>query len=399
MTGGGNSSSGQTINSTATFGFHYATDAPIGNEYAIFSANYAVHEAEWEDPDDPGQGVAIQIYHHPEHTAHLDRMIRSIRAPLDYYTEQFGPYPYGHLQVVERPGQGTGMHADAAMISHAEGFTQWNPQANPAHLDLPFAVVAHEVAHQWTLPSAFVEGAPVISESLAWYYAMQVVEETHGHDQLRRLLHFMRQPYPYPPIRRGEPLLRGLDPYISYRKGPFALHALREYIGVEQVNTALRRLVEQHRAGELPLVTTLDLYRELQAVTPDAFQYLLHDLFEVNTFWELETTGATAEQTADGNWQVTLAVQARKVVVDETGVETELPMDELIEIGIFAPAGEDDELSEPLYLQMHRIHSGEQRITVTVPHQPLLAGIDPYHLLDWEESEDDDNIERVAIER
>jgi hypothetical protein len=226
---------------------------------------------------------------------------------------------------------------------------------------------------------------------------MQVVEETHGHDQLRRLLHFMRQPYPYSPIRRGEPLLRGLDPYMSYRKGPFALHALREYIGAERVNTALRHLIEQHRSGEVPLVTTLDLYRELQAVTPDSLQYLLHDLFEVNTFWELETDNATAEQTADGNWQVTLAVQARKVVVDETGTETELPMDELVEIGVFAATDGDDELGEPLYVQMHRICAGEQTITVTVPRRPVLAGIDPYHLLDWEEGEDDDNIERVAI--
>ncbi len=77
--------------------FHYATDAPIGSEWAFFSADYAVHEARWND-------VAIRIFHHPEHTAHLDRMMRSVRASLDYYTGQFGPYPYRHLSVVEHPG-------------------------------------------------------------------------------------------------------------------------------------------------------------------------------------------------------------------------------------------------------------------------------------------------------
>ena len=30
--------------------FHYVTDAPIGNEYAVFSANYAVREEEWTGP-------------------------------------------------------------------------------------------------------------------------------------------------------------------------------------------------------------------------------------------------------------------------------------------------------------------------------------------------------------
>ena len=72
----------------------------------------------------------------------------------------------------------------------------------------------------------------------------------------------------------------------------------------------------------------MDLYRELQAVTPDQFQYLLKDLFERNTFWELETERAAAQRTGDANWQVTLDVRARKVVVDEAGVETEVPMDD-----------------------------------------------------------------------
>jgi hypothetical protein len=238
-----------------------------------------------------------------------------------------------------------------------------------------------------------------MSESLAWYYAMQVVRESYGPGQLRRLLSFMRQPYPYPPIRRGEPLLRGLDPYMSYRKGPFALLALSEYVGEERVNTALRRLVEKHGSGAPPLATTLDLYRELRAVTPDSLQPLLRDLFEVNTFWELEAQRVTAEQTRAGTWQVTLDVRARKVVADSAGVETEVPMDERVQIGVFARGADGDELGAPLYVRMHRIRSGEQTITVTVPRQPVLAGIDPYHLLDVIELENDDNIEQVKVEK
>lgn len=382
--------------------FHYSTDAPIGNEWAFFSAHYAVHEVLWQSahPADSasGQAVTIRIFHHPKHTANLDRMVRSIRASLDYYTKQFGPYPYRHLTVVENPGApGDGLHADASLISYGQGFSTWIPQDDGESLDLPFAVVAHEVAHQWTVPIAFVEGAPVMSESLAWYYGMQVVRESYGDAELRRLLSFMRQPYPYAPIRRGEPLLRGLDPYMSYRRGPFALFALSEYMGTAQVNTALRRLVEKHRAAASPLATTLDLYHELQAVTPDALQSLLHDLFAVNTFWELATERVTAEQTQAGPWQVTLDVRARKVVVDEAGGETVAPMNEPVQIGIFAAGTEGDELGAPLYVQMHPIRSGAQTITVTVPGQPLLAGIDPYHLLDVIELGDDDNIEPVSM--
>jgi hypothetical protein len=319
-------------------------------------------------------------------------MVRSIQASLDYFTAQFGPYRYRHLTVAEIPGEGVGMHADASMFTHGEGFTLMKPKDDPRSLDFPFAVMAHEMAHQWTVPYAPVEGAPVMSESLAWYYAMKVVEHARGLEQLQRLRGFMRQPHPYPPIRRGEPLLRGLDPYLAYRKGPFALYALSEYIGEERVNRALRRLLEKHQPAESPPATTLDLYRELQAVTPAAVQYLLHDLFEVNTYWELETERATAAQTEAGTWQVAIDVRARKVAVAESGVETEVTMNDLVEIGIFDEEGS----SQPAYLQKHRISAGRQTITVTVPGRPARAGIDPRYLLVDLDTDDNSDVVRIG---
>jgi ABC-2 type transport system permease protein len=128
-------------------------------------------------------------------------------------------------------------------------------------------------------------------------------------------------------------------------------------------------------------------------VTPDSLQSLLHDLFEVNTFWEFETERATAEQTEAGTWQVTLDVRARKVVVNEDGAETELPMDDQIEVGVFAPAA-GGALGEELYLQRHRVRSGEQRIIVTAPRQPARAGIDPQRLLI--DVDGDDNIREIG---
>jgi hypothetical protein len=158
------------------------------------------------------------------------------------------------------------------------------------------------------------------------------------------------------------------------------MYALREYVGEARVTTALQRMMERYGAGVPPLPTSLDLYRELQAVTPEQHRGLLHDLFEANTFWELETRRATAEPAEGGEWRVTLEVLARKVVVDEEGVVTEVPMDDLVEVGVFAPAREEG-LGEPLHLRMHRVRSGPQRITVTVRGEPGRAGIDPRSLL------------------
>ncbi len=110
------------------------TDAPIGNEYAFFSADYAVHETRWND-------VAIQIYHHPRHTANLDRMARSVRASLDYNTEHFGPNQRNYIRLIERPGHAFGLHAESATITYGEGFSLLNPHDDPRGFDLVFATV------------------------------------------------------------------------------------------------------------------------------------------------------------------------------------------------------------------------------------------------------------------
>jgi hypothetical protein len=323
-------------------------------------------------------------------------MVRSIQASLDYYTQQFGRYPHGQLRFVEQPGDGVSLHASPVNISYEEGFSLLNPGDDPRDMDLPFAVVAHEVAHQWwgaMLTPALVEGAAVLTESLAWYSAMQVVERTLGREHLRRLLSMMREVYATPRTRAEVPLLRATDSFLTYRKGPFAMRALREYAGTEQVNAALRRLLEKHGSGTAPLATSRDLYRELQAAIPQSFHPLLADLFEANTFWELATQNVTTKQTETDGWQVTLDVKARKVVVDTAGVETEVPMDDLIEVGVFT-AAKGGGLGEPVYLQMHRMRSGEHRITVMVASKPARAGIDPRNLLI--DVEADDNLKKIT---
>jgi hypothetical protein len=50
----------------------------------------------------------------------------------------------------------------------------------------------------------------------------------------------------------------------------------------------------------------MDLYRELQAVTPDQCQSMLHDPFEANTFWELATKQAKAVKADAGAWTLPL---------------------------------------------------------------------------------------------
>lgn len=355
--------------------FHYKTDAPISQGYAIFSADYAVRSGRAGD-------VATQVYHHPAHSLNVDRMLRSMEVSLEQFTERFGPYSYKVLRMVEYPGDGGGsLHAASGTIWYQELFSLFDTDRDARRMDLPFAVVAHEVAHQFQPVPENVEGRALLSESFAWYAAMGVIEQEYGAEHLQRFLAFMRESYLRLRPRADVPLLRAADFFLAYRKGPFAMYALREYVGQEKVDLAWRRLREQHASAQPPLATSLDLYRELKAVTPDSLQQLLGDLLERNTFWELETRQATAEQTPGGEWQVRLDVVARKLAVDTAGVETDFPMNDLIEIGVFAPAENGEAQGRPLYLAMQRIRTGPQTITVTVPLRPARAGIDPRHLL------------------
>ena len=156
------------------------------------------------------------------------------------------------------------------------------------------------------------------------------------------------------------------------------MYALSRYIGRDQVNTALRRLLQKRLSGALPLPTTLDLYRQLEEVTPDSLNYLLNDLFKKNMYWRLKTEDLAAVQTKGGTWEVTLKVSAQKVVVDKTGKEVEEPMNDWLEIGMYEKSNGVD---KPLYLQMHRIRSGRQTIKLTVPRKPESGGIDPNYLM------------------
>lgn len=355
--------------------FHYVAGVPVNNRYHVYSAAYAKHEEQWNPPEGQSQPVSIQLLHHPTHGANRNRMVATVRAALDYYTRHFGPYPYSYVRLIEDPGPGVGVRTQAATIEFREGFALLNPGEGPQDVDAVFAVIAHAVARGWwgmQVGVADVDGAGLLDVGLETYSAMLVIEEKLGSAYLDRYVLSMREEFGTPRTRAAPPLLRANGNFARSRRAPIALYALSRYIGKENVNEALRNLLHKFGSGE-PLATPTDLYRELEAVTPERYRPLLSDLFAKNTYWEFENERATARQTEAGSWEVTLEVQGRKTVVDEANIVTEIPMDDWIEVGVFG----DGER----YLQKHHIGPGKQTIKITVPQKPERAGIDPHHLL------------------
>ena len=94
--------------------------------------------------------------------------------------------------------------------------------------------------------------------------------------------------------------------------------------------------------------------------------------------YDNKTLSAISKKLPDGKFQVTLSVQARKVQSDGNGAETPMPLDDLVEIGVFTGAKDEE---KPLYLKKERMTREQSTYTVTVDQQPTRAGIDPYNKL------------------
>ncbi|MDB4915087.1 MAG: Peptidase rane alanine aminopeptidase [Gemmatimonadetes bacterium] len=375
--------------------FHYRTDVPIRFSGTILSAKYAVKEDTWN-------GVPVRLFHHPAHDINAGRMLRSMKASLGYYSEQFGPYQFRDLRVVEFPRfHSVNARAHPGTIIFSEGGA-FLTRVDSGEVDRPFFVIAHEIAHQWwggqVIPAA-VAGAGMVSETLAQYSAMMVLEKEYGVNMAREFYDYNMNMYLTGRTvftNREAPLLDVTgQAYVHYNKGAVAMYTLRERLGAAAVNGALRRFREKYAGPDAPPATSRALYTELQSITPDSLRPLLSDLFEHITLWNVRTDSVRAEPDGAGAWRVTMHVDAWKARADSIGRQTLIPMDDLVEVGVFANrAGNAGGLGETLYLKQHRIRSGKQTIAVVVPRRPTQAGVDPYRK--FIERERGDNIAAVG---
>ncbi|MGE5733349.1 MAG: M1 family aminopeptidase [Gemmatimonas sp.] len=367
--------------------FHYTTSAPIINLWAFQSARYAVRRDKWRDVD-------IEVDFHPTHAYNVDRMIDAVKKSLDYYSTNFGPYQFHQLRIVEFPRYAAFAQSLPNTIPFSESIGFIARVESPDDVDYPFYVTAHEVAHQWwahQLVGADAQGSTMLSETLAQYSALMVMEKEFGPANMRKFLEYELNSYLTgrgAESRKEVPLeLVENQPYIHYNKGSLVMYAMRDYIGEDRLNRAIRGVLDATKFRGPPYPTSLQLVDSLRAATPDSLRYLIADLFENITLYELKTDSVVANPAPGGRYAVDLYVTAKKLRADSLGKETEQSMSDWIDIGVFdkAPAKRDPKIDEkvgvPLYLEKHRIKSGAQTIRVVVDRKPYRAGIDPLHKL------------------
>ncbi|MFM8375381.1 MAG: M1 family metallopeptidase, partial [Phenylobacterium sp.] len=265
----------------------FRTDAPVLNFFSVQSARYAVRRETYK-------GVDLAVYHHPGHPWNVDRMMTAMKRSLDYYQANFSPYQFRQARILEFPGYATFAQAFANTIPYSEaiGFTA-DPD-KPDKIDFATYVTAHEMAHQWwahQIIGADMQGATVLSETLAQYSALLIMEQTYGPEGIRKFLR--NELDSYLAARGGQaveetPLIRVENqPYIHYRKGSLVMYLLRDQIGEAKVNAALRSLLARYAFKGAPYPTSRDLVDALRREVEDdaRAQALVTDLFEKITLY------------------------------------------------------------------------------------------------------------------
>jgi ABC-2 type transport system permease protein len=358
--------------------FKYKSSALMQCCIQIVSGKYEVAADKQDD-------VNIEVYYHKKHYWNIKRIIKGVKRSLDYCSHYFCEYPYSTFRVVEIPDYLTpgGAWSQPSLVVWREsiGFTSNVDDAEG--IDQLFGITAHEVTHNWwpdIIVPAQAEGMEMFSEFIAEYVRIMCVEKEYGKDMARR--HLKREMQEYLGRRRrdveGErPLMRAHPQqyFLSYQKSAFTIYALQDYIGEQNVNYALKSLVEQYGFHEDISPTSLDMVSAFRAVTPDSLQYIISDLFEKITLHENEAIAASYKQININEYKVKLKVASHKFYADSIGNQTSAPLNDYIYIAVFGENGKE------LYYKKHKFTQAEAEYEITVNQKPFKAGIDPYMIL------------------
>ena len=375
---------GYTLSDTVNNGrrtVRFKADAPINHFFSIQSARYDIRR------DKAGE-VDLAVYYHPGHEYNVDRMLAAMKTSLALFNEQFSPYQFKQARVLEFPSYADFAQSFANTIPYSENIGFLTQLGEPEKIDVVTYVTAHEIAHQWwghqLVPSA-QQGGTLLVESFAQYSALLVMERLYGKEQMRKFLKYELDRYLR--SRGGEaveelPLARVENqPYIHYQKGSLAMYWAKEVIGEDKVNKALAQLLKEYAFKPAPFANSLDFLRILRAEAGPEHEQLIVDLFEKITLVDVKAANAKSTKRADGQWDVTFEIEAKKLYADGKGKETEAPLDEPFDIGVFsAEPGRSGFAKEAvLSFERRRIKTGKQTVTLVVDKKPAFVGVDPYN--------------------
>jgi aminopeptidase N len=374
--------------------FHYKMDQPIWPFVSYLSADYEMKSDKWNDVD-------LEVYY--KHEVNVDRMIDASKKSLDYFTANFSPYQYRQYRIFEFPRQrGVFAQSFPNTVPFSEDIGFVADIRDRKDIDYVFYVTAHEFAHQWwghQVVGANVQGGAVLTETLAQYSALMVMEKEYGEAYMQRFLKYELDNYL---SSRGSEVLEELplmlvenQGYIHYRKGSLVIYALKDYLGEDVVNRILSEFIDEWGFKGPPYPTTRHLLAKIRENAPAEYQSIITDLFEKIIVFDLRAEDSFYSQLPDGRFEVTVNTSALKFEADGQGEESRLSMDAFIDVAVLGEEDEETGVPVVIYVEKLRVNQENQRFVFTVDTLPVSVGIDPFNKL--VDRNPEDNVKSVAL--
>jgi ABC-type transport system involved in multi-copper enzyme maturation permease subunit len=362
--------------------FTYKLDHKSLAFFSFISAKYEVARKKWN-------GIDLEVYYHKDHAVNVPNMLKSMEKSLDYYTKNYGPYYHKQCRIIEFPRYESFAQAFPGTMPYSEeiGFITDLRDVNKDAIDVPFSVVAHEMAHQYwaqQVIGANMQGSEMFSEGFAEYSSLMVMEKEYGKDKMKQFLAYEMNNYLSGRGREYEgemPLAKcEHQNYIHYAKASVVMYYFKEMIGEDKVNLALNNLIKKFAYKEPPYATTVDVLAEFRAVTPADKQYLIADLFEKITLFSNRTKEVSYKKVGS-EYEVTIKTISEKFYANSQGKETTTPLNDFIDIGVFAKSNKSDVLGKVLVYKRLKITKKDNTFIFKTKEKPYEAGIDPNNYL------------------
>jgi hypothetical protein len=157
---------------------------------------------------------------------------------------------------------------------------------------------------------------------------------------------------------------------------------LHDELGEDTLNRAMRDLLRDYAFKGPPYADTRDFIRYLRQEAGPAHDQAITDTLEKITLYDINVKRVHATPRADGKFDVTIDVDAHKYYADGYGKQTEAPLAESMDAGLFArePGRPGFSQADVISFGRQPIHSGPQTLTLVADRKPAFGGVDPYNV-------------------
>ena len=371
--------------------FQYKTEDTQWNAYPFVSAKYNV-------VTDTFKNIDVSIYYHEDHDYNLEKMNASIKKTMNYCEQKFSPYQPGQIRIVEIPRYFDNSYSYRGTLLFAENMLFVADENTKRNIDLPFYLTCFEIAKQWwsqQIAPANVKGKLLLTESLAEYTALMVMEKEYGYKDMQKFLLYNQDMYrinmAHKELKEIPLYLASEEEFVALYKGGLTFYTLKDYIGEKNMNRALRSYIQKYNQTIPPYPTSLNLLELIENEIPDSLHFLINDMFRSVVSYNNQVDSCYYNVKKNGLFEANIYVSCKKFRLDSNSKQEDLELSDWIDLGIYTRSA--DKKDSLVFLKKEYIDSKNSEFHIILKDLPYKAGIDPfYKLMDQDLS---DNITKI----